>query len=373
MSEVWVVKLGSSLLTAHGTALDVDWIRDIASQIVRLRKQGRDVIVVSSGSVAAGLARLGLAVRPTELAQLQAAAAVGQPDVMQAWSRAFAEQGVQVAQLLLSHEEARQRDRYLNARATLRALLDQHVIPVVNENDSVATEEIRFGDNDRLAAMVADLVGAKTLVLLTDQWGLYTGNPRSDRSARRISHALANDRALDAMAGGGGAFGRGGMVTKLLAARQAARSGVETWIAHGRMPGILSAIVEGVAPATRLLPGSAAEGWTARKRWLGAALHATGSYVLDSGAVAMLRKGEVSLLPVGVLRVEGEFHRGDLVLCRDEAGVEIARGLSNYAAADARRICGARGYELSEKLGWPGEAECIHRDNLVLAERAKGA
>ncbi len=368
MSQVWVVKLGSSLLTAHGTALDVAWIHDIAAQIAELRRQGRDVVVVSSGSVAAGVARLGLSARPTELAHLQAAAAVGQPDVMQAWSRAFAVQQAQVAQLLLSHEEARQRDRYLNVRATLRTLLDQGVIPVVNENDSVATDEIRFGDNDRLAAMVADLVGAKTLVLLTDQWGLHTGNPRTDRSARRISHALANDRALDQMAGGGGAFGRGGMVTKLLAARQAARSGIETWIAHGRMPGVLSAVAQGAAPGTRLLPGESAVGWTARKRWLGAALHATGAYVLDAGAVRMLRQGAVSLLPVGVLRVEGEFHRGDLVLCKDESGAEIARGLSNYAAADARRICGARGNELSHRLGWPGEAECIHRDNLVLSE-----
>ncbi len=368
MSAVWVVKLGSSLLTAHGTALDAAWIADIARQIVALRERGHAVIVVSSGSVAAGLARLGLNERPTELAQLQAAAAVGQPDVMQAWSRGFAAHGVQVAQLLLSHEEARQRDRYLNMRATLRALLAQQIVPVVNENDSVATDEIRFGDNDRLAAMVADLVGASTLVLLTDQWGLHTGNPRVDPGARRISHALAHDRALDAMAGGGGALGRGGMVTKLLAARRAARSGIETWIAHGRMPEVLCAVAGGYAPGTRLLPGAAATGWTARKRWLGAALHATGAYVLDEGAVQALRRGEVSLLPVGVLRVEGEFHRGDLVLCRDSGGVEIARGLSNYAAADARRICGARGYELAERLGWPGESECIHRDNLVLSE-----
>lgn len=368
MSAVWVVKLGSSLLTAHGTALDAVWIADIARQIAALRKHGHAVIVVSSGAVAAGLARLGLAVRPTELARLQAAAAVGQPDVMQAWSRGFAEHGVQVAQLLLSHEEARQRERYLNMRATLRALLEQDVVPVVNENDSVATDEIRFGDNDRLAAMVADLVGATTLVLLTDQWGLFTGNPRTDRRARRISHAFANDRALDAMAGGGGALGRGGMVTKLQAARRAARSGVETWIAYGRMPGILSAVAAGSAPATRLLPGAEAAGWTARKRWLGAALHATGAYILDEGAVCALREGAVSLLPVGVLRVEGEFHRGDLVLCRDTNGAEIARGLSNYAAADARRICGARSGELGERLGWLGEPECIHRDNLLVTK-----
>lgn len=369
MSRVWVIKLGSSLLTDHGTALNAAWISSMAAQIQALRKNGLEAVIVSSGSVAAGVARLGLKSRPDDLAMLQASAAVGQPDVMRAWSEGFSRHGVHAAQLLLSHEEARQRDRYLNARATLRALLDQGVVPVVNENDSVATDEIRFGDNDRLAAMVADLVDAERLILLTDQWGLHTGNPINDPSARRVTHALADDPALDAMAGGGGAFGRGGMVTKLLAARQAARSGIDTWVVNGRTPGILDDVARDKAQGSCLRAGRSREGWTARKRWLGAALHARGAYVLDAGAVRALQKDGVSLLPVGVLRIEGEFHRGDLVLCRDENGREIARGLSNYAAADARRICGARGHELSERLGWPGDAEVIHRDNLVLARR----
>lgn len=369
MSQIWVVKLGSSLLTDHGTALNAAWIGGMATQIQNLRADGHEVVIVSSGSVAAGVARLGLPGRPEDLAMLQAAAAVGQPDVMGAWSDGFAAHGVQVAQLLLSHEEARQRDRYLNARATLRALLDQDVVPIINENDSVATDEIRFGDNDRLAAMVADLVDAERLILLTDQWGLHTGNPLSDASARRITRALADDPALDSMAGGGGAVGRGGMVTKLLAARQAARSGIDTWVVNGRTPGVLADVARDQAQGSCLRAGRSREGWTARKRWLGAALHARGAYVLDAGAVRALQKDGVSLLPVGVVRIEGEFHRGDLVLCRDENGREVARGLSNYAAADARRICGARGHELSDRLGWPGDSEAIHRDNLVLARR----
>ncbi|MEN8718641.1 MAG: glutamate 5-kinase [Oceanococcaceae bacterium] len=373
MSAVWVIKLGSSLITNHGTVLDHDWIDSIAAQIAARRAQGDAVVVVSSGSVAAGVARLGLGQRPTDLARLQAAAAVGQPDVMQAWSTAFAKRDAQVAQLLLSHEEARQRERYLNMRATLRTLLDLGVIPVVNENDSVATEEIRFGDNDRLAAMVADLVDADHLVLLTDQWGLYTANPQTNPAARRITRALASDAHLDSMAGGGGDFGRGGMITKLLAARQAARSGIDTWIAYGRAAGILAAIARGEAEATHLLAGDTARHWTARKRWMGAAMHAAGRYIIDAGAAHALQTGNVSLLPVGVTRVVGEFHRGDLVLCCDERGREIARGLSNYAAADARRICGLRGADISARLGWPGEVECIHRDNMVVLPSTRGA
>ena len=368
MSGVWVVKLGSSLLTAHGAGLDQAWIARVGAQIAELRRAGRGIVIVSSGAVAAGLSRLQMRARPTDLAQLQAVAAVGQPDVMQAWSQALGAQGLTAAQLLLSHDDARERTRYLNARATLRALLDQGVVPVINENDSVATEEIRFGDNDRLAAMVADLVGAERLVLLTDQWGLFTADPRKQPSARRISRALAADAALDEMAGEGGSLGRGGMVTKLLAARSAARCAIPTWILHGRLPGVLTALDSGVALGTELRPGAETRRWSARQRWLGAALHPHGSYVLDAGACAALKRGDVSLLPVGVLSVEGEFRRGDLVACRDAEGVELARGLSNYAAADARRLCGARGTEIAQRLGWPGEAECIHRDNLVLVD-----
>ena len=368
MSAVWVVKLGSSLLTANGEALDRRWIAQVAAQVAALRAQGVAVVLVSSGAVAAGLARLGRAERPTELAQLQAVAAIGQPDVMQAWSVALAEHGLVAAQLLLSHEEARSRERYLNVRATLRELLAQGVVPVVNENDSVATEEIRFGDNDRLAAMVADLAAAERLLLLTDQWGLATADPRREPGARRISSASAADPALDAMAGGGGSLGRGGMLTKLAAARRAARSGITTWILYGRLPGVLLAAAAGQAPGTCLRPADKQRRWRARQRWLGTALHVQGAYHLDAGAARALRAGRVSLLPVGVTAVDGDFRRGDLVACLDAQGREVARGLSNYSAADAARLCGAQGREVAQRLGRPGEAECIHRDNLVLSE-----
>ena len=367
MNELWVVKLGSSLITQHGRCLDRDWIAQMAAQISQLHSRGIGAVVVSSGAVAAGLQALQMDGRPEELEELQGAAAVGQPLVMQAWSQALRDNGLRVAQILLSHDDARLRERYLNLRAMVRRLVEYGVIPIINENDSVCTDEIKFGDNDRLAAMVADLAGAQRLVLATDQWGLLTADPRKDPTARRITRADAGDARLDAMAGDGGKLGQGGMRTKLDAARRSARSGVNTWIVHGRQPNLLPGLVDGVVPGTELLAPTGDGVWNARRRWLGTALHVEGDVIIDAGAAKVLRTGEASLLPVGVVDVRGEFLSGDLVRCLDPDGHEVARGLINYAAADMLRLCGAKGHEIEARLGREGDAEVIHRDNLLIS------
>jgi glutamate 5-kinase len=365
-SKRWVIKVGSSLLTAKGQGLDRAAIADWAAQVAALRQGGREVVLVSSGAVAEGMARLGLKKRPALLSELQAAAAVGQMGLVQAWESAFQQHGLHTAQVLLTHEDVSNRDRYLNARGTLKALLDYGVVPVVNENDTVATEEIRLGDNDTLAALAVNLIEADVLVILTDQDGLMDGDPRRHAGAQLIAEAELSEPRLEAMAGEGcGELGRGGMRTKLVAARWAARSGASTIIAHGRAPGVLAALGSGAAVGTLLKPGQGAMG--ARKRWIAGQLQVRGTLHLDAGAAQVLRDKGKSLLPVGVKRVEGDFGRGDLVACVDPAGREVARGLVNYDAAEAGRILGLASAKVQEALGYPGAPELIHRDNLVLS------
>ncbi len=361
----WVVKIGSALLTASGRGLDRERIGRWAEELAGLRSQGHEVVLVSSGAVAEGVLRLGLARRPDRIHQLQAAAAVGQMGLIQAWEAAFARHGLHTALVLLTHEDLADRERYLNARSTLRTLLGHGVVPVINENDTVATDEIRFGDNDTLGALVANLLEADVLLLLTDQPGLKERDPREDASAPVVRCALAADPELDRMAGtGSGHLGRGGMVTKLRAARLAARSGAATLIADGSSAGIIERLVAGGEEGTLLLPET--ERVAARKRWIAGQLQTRGMLVVDAGAAAALRGQGRSLLPVGVRSVEGDFARGEVVVCLDESGREIARGLVNYSAADARRICGKASAEIAVLLGYAGEPELVHRDNLVL-------
>ena len=362
----WVVKVGSSLLTAKGQGLDRNAIADWATQVAALRQDGREVVLVSSGAVAEGMARLGLKRRPSVLTELQAAAAVGQMGLVQAWESAFQQHGLHTAQVLLTHEDVSDRDRYLNSRGTLKSLLEFGVIPVINENDTVATDEIRLGDNDTLAALAVNLVEAEVLVILTDQDGLFDADPRESRGARLIDEAELSDPKLEAMAGEGrGELGRGGMRTKLLAARWAARSGAATLIAHGRCSSVLAKLARGEAIGTLLKPAQGV--MAARKRWIAGQLQVRGTLHLDAGAAHVLRDQGRSLLPVGVKRVEGEFGRGDLVLCLDPDGREVARGLVNYDAAESRRILGLASAKVQAALGYPGAPELIHRDNLVLS------
>lgn len=361
----WVVKIGSALLTASGRGLDRDRIERWAQELAALRQQGHELVLVSSGAVAEGVLRLGLASRPDRIHQLQAAAAVGQMGLIQAWETAFARHGLHTALVLLTHDDLADRERYLNARSTLRTLLSHGVVPVINENDTVATDEIRFGDNDTLGALVANLLEADVLLLLTDQPGLRERDPREDAAAPVVRCALAADPELDRMAGTGvGHLGRGGMVTKLRAARLAARSGAATLIADGSVTGIIERLVAGGEEGTLLLPET--ERVAARKRWIAGHLQTRGTLVVDAGAVAALRDHGRSLLPVGVRSVQGDFARGEVVVCRDESGREIARGLVNYSASDARRISGRPSAEIAALLGYAGEPELVHRDNLVL-------
>jgi glutamate 5-kinase len=361
----WVIKIGSALLTNDGQGLAVDAIDAWVEQIAGLRQSGHEVLLVSSGAVAEGLARLGWTRRPHALHKLQAAAAIGQMGLVQAYESRFQKHGLQTAQVLLTHEDLADRQRYLNARSTLNTLLDLGVIPIVNENDTVATEEIRLGDNDTLAALVANLVEADLLVLLTDQQGLMDGDPRINPAARLISEALAGDAALEKMAAAsGGALGRGGMLTKVRAAARAARSGTMTLIAAGNEHNILQRLAADEKLGTRLMPVRGAV--AARKQWLAGQLKVRGRLLLDAGAVKVLRGAGSSLLPVGVTRVEGEFDRGDLVVCLDPAGEEVARGLVNYSAADSQQIIGQPTGRIEELLGYIDETELIHRDNLVL-------
>jgi len=363
----WVIKIGSSLLTNHGKGLAVDAIDSWVDQIAGLRQAGRQVLLVSSGAVAEGISRLGWKQRPHALHDLQAAAAIGQMGLVQAYESRFQRYGLHTAQVLLTHEDLSNRERYLNARSTLRTLLGLGVIPIVNENDTVTTEEIRLGDNDTLAALVSNLVEADLLVLLTDQPGLMDGDPRTLPDARLIPAARAGDVALEQLAAGsGGNLGRGGMLTKVRAAARAARSGTVTLIASGHEDNILQRLAADEVLGTRLTPARGAV--AARKQWLAGQLNVRGRVLLDAGAVSVLREAGSSLLPVGVTRIEGEFDRGDLVACVGPDGGEVARGLVNYKAADASKIIGEPSRRIEALLGYIDEEELIHRDNLVLLD-----
>ncbi|MCH1610080.1 MAG: glutamate 5-kinase [Luminiphilus sp.] len=359
----WVIKVGTALLTNDGRGLDASVVKMLADQLVALRSRGRDVVLVSSGAIVAGLARLNLSERPREVHVSQAAAAVGQSALVRAYEEHLSLHGVTTAQILLSHADVRARDRYLNARSTLSTLLVMNVLPIVNENDTVVTDEIRLGDNDTLAALVANLVDADALLILTDQDGLMDSDPRHAADARLIQTADVHDSALDAMAGEGSALGRGGMATKLSAARLAARSGTATVIANGRQPDVVAQIAEGVPLGTFLQTHRRPQ--SARKQWLASLLHAQGKLVLDDGAVRGVLDQGRSLLPIGVVSVSGDFQRGDLVSCIDSAGRERARGLVNYSSEEARALAGKGSADIESVLGYRGEEELIHRDNLV--------
>lgn len=365
LARRWVIKVGSALLTNNGRGLDLQLIAALVQQMAALRVGGCEVVLVSSGAVAAGMVRLGWAVRPRALHDLQAAAAVGQMDLVQSYQTAFQEHRLQTAQVLLGHDDILARDRYLNARNTLNTLLRLGVIPVINENDTVVTDEIRFGDNDTLAAMAANLLDADVLLILTDQQGLYEADPRTNPEAKMVRRISATAPGLEAMAGGGGSLGRGGMLTKVRAAKMAARSGAETLVAHGREIDVITRLAAGEEVGTWLQAGQAPQ--AARKQWLAGLLRDTGTLVLDAGAVKVVSGAGRSLLPVGVSAVQGNFRRGDVVLCTDSQGLEIARGLVNYSATEARQIIGHSSDRIAELLGYQGDPELIHRDNLVLS------
>ena len=360
-----IVKAGSSLVTDEGRGVDRDAVSRWAGQIAALRAAGKDVILVSSGAIAEGMRRLGWTQRPHEMHRLQAAAAVGQMGLAQAYETAFSALGMVTAQVLLTHADLADRRRYLNARTTLLTLLEQGVVPVINENDTVVTDEIKFGDNDTLGALVTNLVEGDVLVILTDQPGLYSADPRRNADARFIAQAAAEDDALVAMAGGAGSgIGTGGMATKVSAARRAARSGAHTVIASGREPDVLVRLSRGEAIGTQLIAGRAK--LAARKQWMADHLKLRGGVDVDDGAARRVRDQGASLLPVGVTAVHGDFDRGDVIQVRDAAGAEIARGLSNYSAVQARRIMRRPSSDIESILGFSEEPELIHRDNMVL-------
>ncbi len=361
----WVVKIGSALLTNDGRGLALEAMAPWVEQLANLASEGVEIVVVSSGSVAEGMSRLGWSARPHHLHELQAAAAVGQMGLVQAWEAQFKLHGRHTAQILLTHDDLSDRRRYLNARSALRALVSMNVIPIINENDTVVTDEIRFGDNDTLAALVANLLEADTLIILTDQMGLYSADPRKQLDAQLISLAMANDAELDTMASGSsGVLGRGGMYTKLRAARLAARSGASTVIVGGRQEGVLRRLRQGEVLGTLLLPDQAR--LDARKQWLAGQLKTKGQLILDEGAVKVLTRQGRSLLPVGVKAASGRFQRGDMVSCVDESGREVARGLVNYDAEEALKIIGQPSSAVESILGYVNEPELIHRDNMVL-------
>ncbi|WP_328188526.1 glutamate 5-kinase [Marinobacter sp. OP 3.4] len=360
-----VIKIGSALLTNDGRGLDVLALAQWVDQVAELIREGVEVVVVSSGSVAEGMTRLGWKQRPEHLHELQAAAAVGQMGLVQTWEAQFRRHDRHAAQILLTHDDLSDRKRYLNARSTLRTLLDFGVIPIVNENDTVVTDEIRFGDNDTLGALVANLIEADGLIILTDQDGLFDRDPRKYEDAQLVTERLAGDPELDVMAGGGaGALGRGGMLTKLRAARLAARSGAFTVIVGGRLEGAISRLRAGEEVGTLLLPEQGRI--AARKQWLASHLQTRGRVTIDAGAVKVLCSGGRSLLPVGVKGVAGQFRRGEMVSCVDEEGREVARGLINYDSDEARAIAGRSSDRIAEVLGYVSDEELIHRDNLVL-------
>ena len=360
-----VIKVGSSLVTNDGQGLDHAALAGLAEQVAALRERGREVIVVSSGAIAEGMQRLGWKKRPRAVHELQAAAAVGQMGLVQAYESCFAKHKLTTSQVLLTHDDLADRKRYLNARSTLRTLLELGVIPIINENDTVVTDEIRFGDNDTLAALVTNLVEADALVILTDQAGLYTADPRKDARAELVRNAAAGDPALERMAGSAGSdISRGGMLTKVIAAKRASRSGAHTVIVSGREPDVLVRLTSGEAIGTEL--AAVAMTLAARKQWIADHLQVKGRLELDAGAArALLQEGK-SLLPIGVQALTGDFERGEVVSCFDPAGREIARGLVNYGATEARRILRTPSGEIESRLGYVDEPELIHRDNLVL-------
>ena len=361
-----VVKVGSSLVTNEGKGVDAEAIGTWCRQMAALAQDGREVIMVSSGAIAEGMKRLGWATRPKEIHALQAAAAVGQMGLAQMYETKLREHGMGSAQVLLTHADLADRERYLNARSTLLTLLRLGVVPVINENDTVVNDEIKFGDNDTLGALVANLVEADALIILTDQKGLYTADPRRDPAAQFVHEAKAGDPALEAMAGGAGSsIGKGGMITKILAAKRAAGSGASTVIAWGREADVLLRLVGGEPLGTLLVAQTQKK--QARKQWMADHLQLRGAVVVDAGAAAKLRDEGKSLLPIGMTAVEGDFSRGDVIAVRDAAGVEIARGLANYAAAEARLLCRKPSAEFEKLLGYAAEPEMVHRDNLVLA------
>jgi glutamate 5-kinase len=361
-----VVKVGSSLVTNEGRGLDEEAIGQWSEQLAALVQQGLELIMVSSGAVAEGMKRLGWSERPKEINELQAAAAVGQMGLVQMYESKLSACGVRSAQVLLTHADLADRERYLNARSTLLTLLQLGVVPVINENDTVVNDEIKFGDNDTLGALVANLVEADVLVILTDQKGLYTADPRRDPTARFVDLARAGDPELETMAGGAGSgIGKGGMITKILAAKRAAGSGASTVIAWGREPQVLLRLCAGEAIGTCLVAGTPKN--QARKRWMADHLQLRGSVRVDDGAVQKILGEGKSLLPIGMTAVEGDFSRGDVIAVRDGAGQEIARGLANYASSEARLLCRKSSSDFERLLGYVAESEMIHRDNLVLS------
>ena len=360
-----VVKVGSSLVTNEGRGLDAEAIGQWCEQLAALSKGGREVIMVSSGAIAEGMKRLGWATRPKAIHELQAAAAVGQMGLVQMYETKLRENGIGSAQVLLTHADLADRERYLNARSTLLALLSFGVVPVINENDTVVNDEIKFGDNDTLGALVANLVEADALIILTDQRGLYTADPRKDPAAQFVNTGKAGDAALEAMAGGvGSSIGSGGMITKILAAKRAAGSGASTVIAWGREPSVLLRLTQGEAIGTLLVAQTAKN--QARKQWMADHLQMRGSVVVDAGAAAKVRDEGKSLLPIGMTAVQGEFSRGDVIAIKDSGELEVARGLANYSSAEARLICRKASSEFEKLLGYTGEPEMVHRTNLVL-------
>ncbi|MBJ7309668.1 glutamate 5-kinase [Rugamonas sp. CCM 8940] len=360
-----IIKVGSSLVTNDGRGLDHAAIARWAAQIAGLRALGKQVVLVSSGAIAEGMLRLGFERRPTDIHELQACAAVGQMGLAQIYETSFRAHGLGTAQVLLTHADLADRERYLNARSTLTTLLRLGVVPIINENDTVVTDEIKFGDNDTLGALVANLIEADALIILTDQHGLYSADPRKDPNAKLIQQGRAGDPALEAMAGGAGSdIGRGGMLTKILAAKRAAKSGAHTIIAWGRDSDVLARLARGEAIGTEL---SAQTGHlTARKQWMADHLHTAGQVVLDAGAVQKLTLEGKSLLPIGVVDVKGEFGRGAVITCVAEDGRAVARGMSNYTSAEARRIMRKPSAEIEAILGFLEGPELVHRDNMVL-------
>lgn len=360
----WVIKIGSALLTNDGRNLNREGMASWVEQMAKLMEQGHEIVLVSSGAVAEGMVRLGWTARPDTVHALQAAAAIGQMRLIQAYETLFDQHARITAQVLLTHDDLSNRKRYLNARSTLRTLLDLGVIPIINENDTVVTDEIKFGDNDTLGALVANLVEADLLVILTDQQGLYTADPRTNPDATLIHQGKALDPQYAAMAGDAGALGRGGMITKVRAAKLAARSGTDTIIVGGRFEQVLTRLHQGEMLGTLLLADSEPE--TARKQWIAGHLQSHGELVLDAGAVRALREGGKSLLPIGVVAARGSFERGQLVVCVDEQGKRVAKGLVNYCQKDAVKILRTPSAQIESKLGFLAEAEIIHRDNLVV-------
>jgi glutamate 5-kinase len=361
-----VVKVGSTLVTDEGRGVDPVAVGNWCRQLAALAREGRELVMVSSGAIAEGMKRLGWRARPQGIHELQAAAAVGQMGLAQIYESQLRAHGLRSAQVLLTHADLADRERYLNARSTLLTLLSHQVVPVINENDTVVNDEIKFGDNDTLGALVANLLDADVLVILTDQRGLYSADPRIDPQARLVARAEAGSPELEAMAGGvGSPFGKGGMLTKVLAAKRAARSGAGTVIAWGREPDVLLRLAAGESIGTELAATTPKR--QARKQWISDHLQLRGSVVVDTGAAAKVRDEGKSLLPIGVIEVLGEFHRGDVIAVRAPSGAEIARGLANYSSSEARLIARKPSSEFERLLGFTGEPELIHRDNLVLS------